>query len=376
MSKKDSALADTPEAPVQSKDGGNKVRETPEKPEGVLYVGIDLGTSRTSVAASNGIRETVASYVGYPKDIVSRKALKVDKLFGEEALDKRLMLDLYRPLERGVIKFSDTDNPDSPEAKANSRAASDLVRHAVSLAKPRPDELVYAVIGCPAEGSIKNKKAILDAAREVVDSAMICSEPFAVAYGLDLFFDTLVIDIGAGTTDLCRMHGTMPAPEDQITLSTAGDHIDTVMMENLQKACPGAQFTVHKIREIKEKFAYVGNSRDPIHVEFPVEGKPTSFEVSEVVKESCRAILPSLVDALGKLVSTFDPDFQSKLKNNVLLGGGGSQITGLGEALEGEMHARLGEGTVTTVEEPIYAGANGALKTAHDMPKEYWEQLR
>ena len=28
--------------------------------------------------------------------------------------------------------------------------------------------------------------------------------------------DTLVIDIGAGTTDMCRMHGTMPAEGDQI----------------------------------------------------------------------------------------------------------------------------------------------------------------
>ena len=43
-------------------------------------IGIDLGTSRTSVAASNGVRETVWSYVGYPKDVVSRKLLKKDKV--------------------------------------------------------------------------------------------------------------------------------------------------------------------------------------------------------------------------------------------------------------------------------------------------------
>jgi len=30
----------------------------------ILYLGMDLGTSRTSVAASNGVRETVASFVG------------------------------------------------------------------------------------------------------------------------------------------------------------------------------------------------------------------------------------------------------------------------------------------------------------------------
>ena len=74
--------------------------------QGVLYIGIDLGTSRTSVAASNGVRETVWSYVGYPKDVVSRKLLKKDKLFGKEAVEKRLSLDLYRPFEKGVIKFT------------------------------------------------------------------------------------------------------------------------------------------------------------------------------------------------------------------------------------------------------------------------------
>jgi rod shape-determining protein MreB len=364
---------------VQPRDSSEPAEgsEVDAKPsEGVLYVGIDLGTSRTAVASSNGVRECVASFVGYPKDVVSRKALKVEKLFGSDALSKRLMLDLYRPLERGVIKFSDGDDPDSPEAKSNARAAADLVRHAVSLAKPRADELVYAVIGCPAEGSIKNKKAILEAAKNVVDSAMICSEPFAVAYGLDLFYDTLVIDIGAGTTDLCRMHGTMPAAEDQITLSEAGDFIDRRLFESLKQTCPGAQFTIHKVQEIKERYAFVGESRDPIHIELPVEGKPTRFEVADAIREACRSIIPPIVDALGKLVASFDPDFQSKLKNNVLLGGGGSQIVGLGDAIEKEMHERLGEGSVRTVQEPIYAGANGALKTAHDMPKEYWEQLK
>ena len=32
--------------------------------QGVLYVGIDLGTSRTSVSASNGVRETRSISIG------------------------------------------------------------------------------------------------------------------------------------------------------------------------------------------------------------------------------------------------------------------------------------------------------------------------
>jgi rod shape-determining protein MreB len=76
------------------------------------------------------------------------------------------------------------------------------------------------------------------------------------------------------------------------------------------------------------------------------------------------------------LISTFDPEFQQRLKNRVLLAGGGSQISGLDQALEAEMHARLGGGRVLRIDEPVYGGSNGALKIAHDMPAEFWEQVK
>jgi rod shape-determining protein MreB len=350
---------------------------TEKKAPGVLYIGIDLGTSRTSVASSNGVRETVWSYVGYPKDVVSRKLLKKDKLFGKEAVDKRLSLDLYRPFEKGAIKYvanAETGLTEK-ELERHMQAAKDLVRQALSLAKPRKDELLYGVIGAPAEASVKNKAQILEAAKDTLDAVMICSEPFAVAYGLDLLDDTLVIDIGAGTIDLCRMHGTMPTEEDQITMTTAGDWLDQQLFALFQKKAPDANFTIHQVKEIKEKYAFVGDAIDAVRVEFIVSGKPTVFDVTDELRTGCRMIVPPIVEAIHKLISTFDPDFQVKLRNNVLLGGGGSQIIGLGRVIEETMQEMLGGGKVVQVEEPKYAGCNGALKMAHDMPEEYWERL-
>jgi rod shape-determining protein MreB and related proteins len=349
-------------------------RKGPDKAAGVLYVGIDLGTSRTSIAASNGVRAMVSSWVGYPKDVVSKKALKKEVLFGDEALANRLSLELFRPLGSGVIQHSDT--PDTAEAKKHMKAAQDLIRHAITLSKPKSDELIYAVIGCPAQCSSKNKKAILEAIRPVVDSAIVASEPFTVAYGIDMLTDCLVIDIGAGTTDLCRMHGTFPTDADQVTNNFAGDHVDQKLFELLQKSCAGAAFSVHRVKEIKEKFSFVGDARDPVHVDLPVNGKPTRFEIGKQMREACRSIVPPMVDAIHQLIASFDPDFQSRLKGNVILGGGGSQMGGLREMLEQEMHERLGEGRVTLVDEPVYGGANGALKIAHDMPAEFWEKLK
>ncbi len=342
------------------------------KDRGVLYVGIDLGTSRTSVTASNGVRETIESFVGYPKDPVAMKLLKKEVLFGAEAREKRLSLNLHRPLEHGVLKF----NADGSENQDSRRAAMDLVKEIVRLSKPRKDELVYAVIGVPAQAQINNKDAILQAARESVDSVMLCSEPFSVAYGLDMLEDVLVIDVGAGTVDLCRMHGTMPEESDQITMNTAGDFVDEELGKEIAAAFPQAQFTKQMIKAIKERHSTVDVNTEKITTELPVEGKPTEFEITEQVRTACQRIVPPIVEGLGKLISTFDPEFQDKLKGRVLLAGGGSQIRGLDRAISEEMQRTLGGGNVIRIEEPMYGGANGALKIAHDMPEEYWEQLK
>ncbi len=347
--------------------------EGAEKDHGVLYLGIDLGTSRTCVSASNGVRASVPSVVGYPKDVVSRKLLKKDVLFGEEAIEKRLSLHFFRPLQHGVLKASEADGDD---VEGNQRAARDLIMEIVRRARPRKDELIYGVIGVPAQASIRNKEAILEAARECLDSVMLCSEPFAVAYGQEMLDDVLVIDIGAGTTDLCRMHGTMPEDSDQVTIRYGGDYVDDQLARLIEETCPGAQFTKEMVKRIKERHSSVADEMEPAVVQLPVAGKPTTFDLTEQIRTACRSIVPPIVEGLQQLIATFDPEFQDRLKNRVLLAGGGSLIKGLDTAIEREMHDRLGGGRVVRIEEPIYGGAEGALQIAHDMPEEFWEKLK
>ena len=94
------------------------------------------------------------------------------------------------------------------------------------------------------------------------------------------------------------------------------------------------------------------------------------------MRAACRRMVPPIVEGLGRLIATFDPEFQQRLKDRVLLAGGGSQIRGLDTAIQKEMRRMLGSGRVLRIEEPVYGGANGALKIAHDMPEEYWEKLK
>ena len=99
-------------------------------------------------------------------------------------------------------------------------------------------------------------------------------------------------------------------------------------------------------------------------------------DITEQMRTACQRIVPPIVDGLGQLIATFDPEFQERLKSRVLLAGGGSQIRGLDSAITEYMIQELGSGKVIRIEEPVYGGANGALKIAHDMPADYWEELK
>lgn len=345
--------------------------------ENALLLGIDLGTSRSSIVGMNGVRKTVESYVGYAKDPVSRKMLKADIIYGRHALDNRLAVELYRPLEKGVIKGTIEGNKadNEGEKRKNLDAAKMLLKHLVDLVKPERDQILYGVIGVPSRATTSNKQGILEIAKEVLDSVMIVSEPFTVAYGIERMSDILVIDIGAGTTDLCRMHGTVPSDEDEISYTIAGDAVDQKLFELVKAKFPQAQLTVNMCKQFKEQYGYVSDTKDKIEVSIPVDGKPVMHDITAIMKEACEILCQPILEGVHKLVSSFNPEFQERLRNNIILSGGGGQMRGLNKRIEDHL-ADMGGAKVTVIDEPLYAGANGALQLALDMPGEYWQQLR
>ena len=131
-----------------------------EETNETLCLGIDLGTSRSSVSASNGERHVIDSYVGWPVDMVARKLVKKPVMVGREALDNRPMLDLRRPLERGVMKDG---------SEKDQEAVQEILRHLISLAgikqKGKNKARVRAVVGVPAEAF----KDFLDGIQRLVE---------------------------------------------------------------------------------------------------------------------------------------------------------------------------------------------------------------
>jgi len=334
---------------------------------GILNVGIDLGTSRSAISSSNGDQFVVDSFVGWPADLVARKVLRRDLLIGREALENRTMLDLHRPLERGLLKEGSAKDVE---------AARELLRHLLSLvsSKSRKSQSVRAVVGVPAAALRTNKQYLRNALKGVVDNLMIVSEPFAVAYGLNALLHTMIIDIGAGTTDFCVMKGRYPADDDQRSLTVAGDSVDTQLQTLIQARYPTASFTIFMVRDWKEKYSFVGEAAHPVIVTVPANGVPTPIDITAEMKAACESIVPPIVETMLDLLPRVDPEFQECVRQNIILAGGGGQIRNLGPTLEKALE-RVGGGRIKVIEAPVFVGSDGSLALAKDAQDDDWDRL-
>src|SRR5512142_2776973 len=276
------------------------------------------------------------------------------------------MPDLHRPLERGLIK----------EGSAKDEAAvRELLQHLIGLTGPKDGQKVHAVVGVPAEALRVSRQHLRTAVKGVADSLLLVSEPFAVAYGMEALLHTMIIDIGAGTTDFCVMNGRYPTDEDQRTLTHAGDYVDEQLEKLVRAKYPDAKFSIHMVRQWKEQSSFVGEApKGPVNVTIPVKGKPTGFDITSEMKRACETLIAPIVETMLDLLSRVDPEYQERVRNNIVLAGGGSQIPGLAAALERAL-VEVGGGRVRAVDDPIFAGSAGGLAIALDAPDGDWEQL-
>jgi rod shape-determining protein MreB len=184
----------------------------------------------------------------------------------------------------------------------------------------------------------------------------------------------MIIDIGAGTTDFCLMQGRYPSDEDQRSLTIAGDSIDAQLQKLIQARYPDASFTVFMVRDWKERHSFVGEPPAPVIVTAPVNGVPTPLDITADMRTACESIVAPIIETTMQLLPRVEPEFQERVRNNVILAGGGALIRNLGPTIEKAL-ARVGGGKVRVIETPSFVGSDGGLAIAKDAQDSDWDRL-
>ncbi|HWA08887.1 MAG TPA: rod shape-determining protein [Opitutaceae bacterium] len=348
-----------------------------------VLVGFDLGTNKSCVLAGPPgsteitVSKIVPSVVGYVKDGIVDGIIagNASVLYGDDAIRNLLHVRLVAPLEEGIIAHPD--------------AARDFFRHIRSLVDGTGQAEIRAVVGVPANAGEQAREDIRRCAQGVFDRILLIPEPFLAALGyrddsrvgqaeyIDPVVNSLFIDIGGGTSDVCLVQGYFPTREDQISIPFAGDAIDQMMQEDLNRTYPNNGLSRHKIREIKETNAYVGPSRRPLDVKVIMGGKGHTIELGDVVGRACNALVDRIYPAVTSLIERASSDSVVTLLQNIIVTGGGSQIKGFDTVLQKRLVDDGYESPKVKLAGQDYKRyvAIGALKAARGARENQWQHL-
>lgn len=344
------------------------------------YVGIDLGTNTTFMTGSIGKKPdemfefTIPTIVGEIPDDSVLGVFDSNRgpLIGEEAVRESDYLNIRRPLYEGVI--SDIE-------------ATGIFFKAIhaKVSRLSPERPVYAVIGIPATTTEKDRLAFADACRGVFEGFILVPEPFLAALGYrddsrlkadgyhDPVRNSLIVDIGAGTTDLCVIQGRYPTDKDTLSFPIAGDWIDEQLMLRLKAQYPTFDLSIDDIRRIKEEHAAF-QKKMVATSEVIIKGKKRVIDVSEALTDSISKLLDHVFESVVRMIESTPSRMSAVLVKNIILTGGGSQISHLDRALQD----RLTKYGIESPECRAVGGdywrlvGTGAYKFAVSAPREQW----
>ena len=347
----------------------------------VFLVGLDLGTNTSVFQVSNLDGKTIQyehdihpSIVGYSKPGIIPGILPTTEsaLFGELALEYRLHLDLKWPLEDGFVN--------------NVDVCREYVAFLRKQIDPKDAAEIWGVIGAPANASKEKQKDIRSTFAGVFEKVLIVPEPFLAAMGLrdddragkdptyvDPTKHSLIVDIGAGTTDCCLVQGYFPTADDQVSVNIAGDTVDQKLAELIQRRYPDIRLTRVTITKMKEANAFVGKDKTA-NVKVFVDGKPRTVDFGSLIREACEILIEPTIACIRELFSRCDSESVEMVLKNIIIAGGGSQITGLPELIQKSLREEGYEGACTMVPEDYRRlVARGALKIANNVREDQWQ---
>ncbi len=293
-------------------------------------IGVDLGTANTLVyVRGEGIVVREPSVIAKTSD---GQILAV----GEEA--KRMIgrtpadITATRPLRGGVIADFETT------ASMLSHFMARAVRRR-SLLRPR------VVIGIPAESTVVEKRAVIDAAtRAGARETYLIEEPIAAALGVGLPIAepvaSTVVDIGGGRTQVAVV--ALGGIVTSRSIRMAGDEMDEAILNYTRRAY-NLLIGERTAEEVKIAIgsAHHLDGEDPTQFVrgrdlasgLPRTLKMTATEVREAMADPIHAILGTVRQTLEEVPAELAADV---MERGIVLVGGGSLLRGLDRLLAEE----------------------------------------
>lgn len=312
-------------------------------------IGIDLGTSTvTAFVAGRGIVICEDNSICYDARSDEFVAMGNDagRMFGK-APDSYV---LKRPISNGVI--SDF----TVMAEILSRFLIKICKNSIF----RPNVLISA----PSCSTQLEKKTVIEAACAAgAGKVHLVDEPVVSALGAGLSIDyphgVMVIDIGAGTTDIAVI--TMGTVAYATSLRrVSGDTLDEVICQ-LVKRERNIHIGKQTGRKIKHAIGCAVNREAELEIECTgkdfVTGMPKNFSINsssvcEALQESANAIFDGIMDVLDQT----PPELYSDICNEgIVLAGGGAKLYGLDKFLSKKLGIK-----VRVAADPEHCAAKGA----------------
>jgi len=328
-------------------------------------IGIDLGTSKTVIFSSSKVVLELPSFVTV--DSESWEPV----YFGEKAKQTQGRtpenLTCVSPIEHGVIADYDTAESMLKNYMESVFGSRILRPKIMATLPPGLTELQHHSLANVVESA---------GGRNV----FVIESPLAVAFGLELDFSTpkgyMVVDIGAGTTDIAVI--SLGGIVSCLSSKLSSTDFDLQIARYIRK-----EYNIEIGQLTAEKIKMQIGTVIPKNVEIAMvvkgrnvfTGLPESFEItSNEITEAILDVASGIVNDIKKVLGKTNPDLVADIKENgIYLTGGGSLLNGMTEYLTQQIGTEF-----NLLEDPTHSvvrGAAAALKHP-EMLKNVDYQLR
>ncbi|MBR3968910.1 MAG: rod shape-determining protein [Clostridia bacterium] len=312
-----------------------------------MEIGIDIGSSKTVIFSSSKVVLELPSIVTVDSDTYE------PYYFGEKA--KQTLgrtpdsFECVFPIKHGIIAEYDIAEAMLKEYMGMA-FGNKIVRPKIMATLPVGlTELQHHSLSNVVEAAGGRNISVIES-------------PLAIAFGLGLDFSKphgyLIVDIGAGTTDIAVVSmGGIAACE---SFKTASYDFDSQIMRYIRKEynieignlmAESIKKQIGSVIQRDVEIAMVAKGRN-VFTGLPESFEITSSEIYEAIKETADAICNSIRLVLSKT----DPELVADINNDGLyLAGGGSLIYGMDKLI-----SEYTGTTVHTLEDPTHSVVRGA----------------